>query len=393
MIKLYFMKSIILLAFLLLSPVYAQQAQTSPDSARVQSDQAATLARVDSLLQSLATQTPSSAKGTTRDILDHTGRLVNLLEVILAFFGIIIAVLGFLGFLEIKRIAALRKELKISISRLNKQRKTSKIQLEALKQKTIQDTRQLVQLLYYVSEGDRASDEQRREEAIRWYARAIHLKQAGPEVFVKLGYHYTANGKYHDAIDIYHRALKLDETNIDVLNGLARAYRKDEQLDRATEFYTKALEIDPDFVWSLSGMTQIYLEQGDYQAAFNASKRILRKDKSFFQAMTLGLACEGLGQKEKAHKHFQEALDKIEETDGDKDKTKWIQPYKLVCLLGVHQYDEARAFAQKIVSEGLEGSYRNSLAFRLRVLAAIRDEQEIRELLDYLLKTEPHRSD
>ncbi|MBF0588874.1 MAG: tetratricopeptide repeat protein [Magnetococcales bacterium] len=151
-------------------------------------------------------------------------------------------------------------------------------------------------------ERERSEEEQRRHEsgfylrglnflisdepdrAIEEFIQVVRLNSETVEIYLSLGNLFRARGEVGRAIRIHENIIarpNLPESfRVGALFSLAEDYRQGGFLDRAVEAYRKVLEVDPHHSKSLSALQSLHEDEGRWDRALRALKR-LEKASSF----------------------------------------------------------------------------------------------------------------
>jgi len=92
--------------------------------------------------------------------------------------------------------------------------------------------------------GDVFYRDQRYDNAVEAYTKALNLRPARTDVLIKLGNAHFDRGANEGAIEAYSKALSMDPKNADVLTDLGIAYRRAGNPNRAVEAFRKAAQMD-----------------------------------------------------------------------------------------------------------------------------------------------------
>jgi len=85
-----------------------------------------------------------------------------------------------------------------------------------------------------------------RDEAFKYYKKALELEPTNPEVNYYVGGFFMDIGLYRKAIEFYSRAIEIDPVYKEYRRICARCYMKIGEFERAAELLKKALEFEPD---------------------------------------------------------------------------------------------------------------------------------------------------
>lgn len=380
-----FLKVFIPLFFLFQSAtIFSQQSQigTPKDSSFVAQYHSlkSQYSRLDSALNRIELENDYIKQLAERD-LKNAENLLGTLEIIVEFIALLLAIFAILGVIEIRKINRTRNRLNEEIKRLSRERENALIEIKNIKDSFVKEGKELLQILFYITEGDNSIDSDRLEEAINMYQQALKIKEDNPEIYTKLGYVYVKKGEYSKAISYLEKGYKIAPQNVSLLNGLARAYRKAHQYEKAETFYRKAIEIDDEFIWALSGLGQILILKKDYDSAENIYHKILLKDTSYHPHINLAIVYACKGNREKSEFYFKEALSLTEARLVQSPTNMWAVAYKAISLVGLFKYDEARQLFLTIKEKGIFPPAILSITDRLRVLYDVYKEERIKRMI------------
>lgn len=355
-------------------------------------NQAKKLHQLDSIQTEVVKQHEMTLKMADGNI-QHSQSLLQVSEnqlgfasLVLGLFGAVVAFAGFFGVREIRRITTVRQEMTDELARLRESQELAQQELEAFKASSAKDGKELLQILFCLSEGDRDQEANKLDEAINWYKQALQIRADDPEVYAKLGYGYSRIGEYGYAIKYLEDGYQIDPRNVTILNSLARAYRKSGQYDKAEELYQQALDIDDEFFWALSGMAIVKTHFRQYREAEKLIHHCLLKEDSHHSHVNLGVVYLGLGNDQKANEHFQRAITIIEKRFARSHENHWLFARKAVALIGLKKYDEAMLVLNKLMSQWVYAEVIRSIQERLVFFKTLRSESEILPFEEVILR-------
>ncbi len=99
----------------------------------------------------------------------------------------------------------------------------------------------------YINQGVKDIKEERYDQAIENFKRAIAIDSNYAKAYIDRGFAYSKKGQYDRAIEDYNKAIAIDPKNAKAYNNRGYAYRKKGQYDKAIEDYNKAISIKPSF--------------------------------------------------------------------------------------------------------------------------------------------------
>lgn len=334
------------------------------------------LDRIDSLLG-----TQQHLREIAQQDIQHAQSLVGAMETLVEFIALLIAILSIVGVIEIRKIHQIRQGLIEEMKQLKTERENISGGFATLKESFVKEGRELLQLLFYITEGDNTLDAGRTEEALNYYRQAAKIRPNNPEIYAKLGYAFAKVGKFSDAYRYFKDGLGDDPQNIFLLNGLARAYRKAHQFEQAEAYYRKALEIDREYVWSLSGLGQIYLHKGDYDQAVEIFENVLRKDASTLPMINLALALACRKEHQRSRELFEKVLSVVNTQLIQSPDNMWLLVKQALCLAGLGQHEEAMRIFTQLARKGVYPSVKSSILDRLAILKRVDENGLIEEMM------------
>ena len=117
----------------------------------------------------------------------------------------------------------------------------------------------------YFRRGFRANNEDRKDEAIVEYSKAIELDPKIAAAYNNRGIIYDDLELYQSAIADYNKAIELDANYANAYNNRGVAYKNLKQYEKAIQDYSKAIELEPNDAtfYSNRGVAYKCLEQFD----------------------------------------------------------------------------------------------------------------------------------
>lgn len=141
----------------------------------------------------------------------------------------------------------------------------------------------------------------RSDEAVACYEKAIALKPDFAESYNNLGVALNAQGRSDEAVACYEKAIALKPDHAEAYNNLGVAFKDQGKRDAAVACYRKALAIRPDYADAYNSLGVALYEQGRLDEARSCHQRALaiRPDHAG--------ACHHLGELRKDQGEFDEA--------------------------------------------------------------------------------------
>lgn len=412
---------LILIFIVLLLPFKSQSQQTNlPDSSTLDLQskveaQGSQIKKLDSTITHLKNENAHLKELAEQDI-DHAKSLINTTETVVEFIAVLLAIFSVVGGFIITKMFRqsnqINKDHKVLLDDWEKTRK----EIDDLKEASLKEGKELLQILFYITEGDNYLKND-IDESIRLYEQALNIRKDNPEIYAKLGHAKLTLGRYEQAIFQLEEGYKIAPDNISILNALARANRKLKQYDEAESKCKKVLEIDEGNLSALKELSRIYLINHDYKNAKDISEKLLSseksalKDSTFIPHSNLAIiyAYEGYIKKEhlkKEHQkkhlknakdHFKEALTKIDTILSQSPENKWLIISKAITLVGLSRLpnveeglsrlSEGESLLIDLKEQRLNDSEIGFIIERLNILLDIYKDKKIREMISIFEKS------
>lgn len=150
--------------------------------------------------------------------------------------------------------------------------------------------------------GNVRTSQNKLEEALEDYERAISLAPEVPDVYINRGVALEGLGRWEEAIADYNRALSLDEKDPLAYNNRGNAEAGSGQWQAAIADYKKASELAPNYAFARGNYALALYQVGDIDLAIATMKNLTRKYPQFADmraALTAALWAQGqLGEAE-----------------------------------------------------------------------------------------------
>jgi tetratricopeptide (TPR) repeat protein len=101
---------------------------------------------------------------------------------------------------------------------------------------------------------------------------------------VDKGINYFKNQKYDEAIDAFSRAIQINPNKADIYNNRGLSYKMKGDLDNAIIDFNKAVEIDPTYEKAYYNMGSAYFKKGDFDKAIKEFDKTIEINPGFVQA-------------------------------------------------------------------------------------------------------------
>lgn len=115
-----------------------------------------------------------------------------------------------------------------------------------------------------LSEGNRAMDEGRLEDAAEWFEEALKIQPGSPDAHNQLGLCYSRRNMLLEAAGEFRKALQIDPNFLPSLNNLGSVMYRHSNYDEAINYYQQALAIkanDPEIQVNLAS---VYRDRATY---------------------------------------------------------------------------------------------------------------------------------
>jgi tetratricopeptide (TPR) repeat protein len=157
--------------------------------------------------------------------------------------------------------------------------------------------------------ADALEERGRRDEAIRHYLQALHLKPDYAQAHNNFGLVLASQGKYQEAIDHYRRALRLKNDYPSAHNNLALAFLQTGKVEEAARHLYAAVRLKPDWAEAHSNLGNVLFTQGRFDEAVTEYLEALRlKPNQAGIHHNLAMALSRLGKIEEALEHYSEVV-------------------------------------------------------------------------------------
>jgi Flp pilus assembly protein TadD len=162
----------------------------------------------------------------------------------------------------------------------------------------------------YVLKGLIAQRNDRLDEAISEYRRAIALDPESAAAHDNLGNALLQHGELDEAISEYRRAIELDPKSATAHNNLGNALRQQGKLDEAVSEYRLAIQLDPKFAPAHSALGNVLRQQGKLDEAISEHRLAIQLDPKFAGwHNNLGNALFQQGNRDEAISEFRRAIE------------------------------------------------------------------------------------
>jgi len=205
----------------------------------------------------------------------------------------------------------------------------------------------------YMTKADEIYEQEKYDEAIKYYDMAIKIGPEFAEIWNNRGNALLKLKKYDEAIECYDKAIEINPKDADVWNGKGVALYMLKKYDEAIECYDKAIEINPKDAGTFENRSEYLIATGKYADALKdaqESVRYSKNDEDTAIGLMLSIISKTLlGEKITEEKRYREICSKeftttwdfeildswLEKVDMPQGKKDYIQ--KIMNLLRKHK--------------------------------------------------------
>ncbi len=157
--------------------------------------------------------------------------------------------------------------------------------------------------------GVELQSQDRFDEAIDRYRRAIEIKPYYAEAHYNLATVLRSQEKINEAISHYRQAIQVKPDYAAAYYNLAMALESQGKLDKAVSYYYEALKYQPDDIESHNNVGIIFVSQGRFDEAIKHFRRALQaRPDDINSHFNLGIALKSKGKFGDSIEHFLQAL-------------------------------------------------------------------------------------
>jgi tetratricopeptide (TPR) repeat protein len=152
--------------------------------------------------------------------------------------------------------------------------------------------------------------EERVEEAVEHYQKAIECKPDYPEAHYNLGLVFWRQGKLDEAIEHYQKAVELEPARAEYYINLGNLLAIQERPSEAIRQFQKALAVEPGYTKAHYNLADIFFAQGRWDEAIEHYQQALKQMPDSVHAYyQLGLALQSRGRFAEAVAQLQKVLE------------------------------------------------------------------------------------
>jgi len=119
----------------------------------------------------------------------------------------------------------------------------------------------------YIDKGKQLEQDDKLDEAIECYYKAIQTDQNLPWTYHSLGDLFSKTGQLDEAINCYCECIQLSPETPWSYHALGDTLCKKEMFDEALFFYHRAISLKPDLCWTHNALGGLYARRGDFKKA------------------------------------------------------------------------------------------------------------------------------
>jgi tetratricopeptide (TPR) repeat protein len=151
--------------------------------------------------------------------------------------------------------------------------------------------------------------EDRLDEAVRHYRRALQGAPNFVDAHNNLGIVLKLLGKFDEAVNHYRSALQIEPNNANIHFNLANVLQSQGKFDEAVSHYRRALQIRPKHANAQNNLANLLSQQGNFDEAISHYRQIMQiKPNDAITYNNLGALLEQQGKLDEAIEHYGTAL-------------------------------------------------------------------------------------
>jgi tetratricopeptide (TPR) repeat protein len=139
---------------------------------------------------------------------------------------------------------------------------------------------------FHYSLGNLYSDEERLDEAVIEYKKALEYNPNLPQAEDNLGFMLYKKGDYKEALTHYQRAITLMPDYAIALNNIGVIYYHFKDYDEAASFYQQAIKLKPDYAKAHFNLAATYFRQGRYLSALSQYRKVRKINERYVEERT-----------------------------------------------------------------------------------------------------------
>lgn len=330
--------------------LYAQDSTTA-------NTKSAIINELNALRQNLQTQNEK-----TKLLLEESIRNFELASKIIdwsaMFFATLVVVLGIAGWIGARRfnkidesakeMANLLKEMKDELLEMQRLKDENQKSIDELKIKFEKERREVIEIIYFLNQGEDAYEKGEMERAIEIYTKIIRLKPDSAQAHYMLGNAYSANGDHLNAIEHLKKSVELRPDYYEAFNNLGRTLRRYGDFELSIKYLEKSLEINPKFTASAINLGHAYLRKGELTKAISwYQKSIDISPNDPLPHLSLAMIAYQQGEIEKAVGLCKIARIHIERRESEGKLRHWDVYHLAEISLVLNKVEDAESYYKK----------------------------------------------
>ncbi|MGA9117063.1 MAG: tetratricopeptide repeat protein [Bacteroidota bacterium] len=128
----------------------------------------------------------------------------------------------------------------------------------------------------YLKLGDLYFGLKRREDATRWYLRAVEADSTSCEPHFNLGFLYMQEQNWAAAAASFEKKITCDQNSLSAYVNAAASYMQIKNMDRARELLVRSIQLKEDFFQGRLWLARYYVQADSFDAARGQYEEVLR---------------------------------------------------------------------------------------------------------------------
>ena len=125
----------------------------------------------------------------------------------------------------------------------------------------------------HIRRGNQFYGEQKFDQALKEYGRAIELAPNNHRAFFWRGRTYARKQAYDLAEKDFHQTIKLNPKYVSAFNNLGWLYGRRGENEKSLIYLNRALELQPDSGWTYYYRGRVYYQKGDLKSALKDTQK------------------------------------------------------------------------------------------------------------------------
>jgi tetratricopeptide (TPR) repeat protein len=199
---------------------------------------------------------------------------------------------------------------------------------------------------YYITLGNEFRSNQRTEEAISAYRKAILVDISSLDAYNSLGGIFLEQRRLEEAISVYRRAIQVDPRDARAYIGLGKTFAELKRVEEAIAAYRRAVQVNPEKPEAYEGLATLLTEQNKLDEAVKNYKKALHlPEKSSGKAHAAALI--GLGRALQGQQKLEDAIAMFRRAIQVAPNNSWAYVFLGRALIEKKQFEEARSTYQQ----------------------------------------------